>query len=448
MCDQRTTCKVGDIAARTRNALVGGPFGSNLVSTDYVASGVPVIRGENMGKGRWVGGTFAYVTAEKAESLSSNLARPGDLVFTQRGTLGQIAIVPAVGPELYLLSQSQMKLTPDPAKADVLFLYYAFISPEQQGHIRRNAIQTGVPHTNLGILRDTPLTLPSVEDQRAIAKILGTFDDKIELNQRINETLEAIARAIFKSWFVDFDPVNAKVEGRPPEGFSTGVAAMFPAAFEVSSIGRIPSGWSVRAIGDLVKVVGGSTPRTEEPSYWAEGKIAWATPKDLAQLSTPVLLDTGRHITEAGLAQISSGLLPKGSLLLSSRAPIGYLAIAEVPVAINQGFIGMLCDSELPLPNLYVLEWIRANMDVVKGRANGTTFLEISKADFRPIEVVAPSREVLDVYMRVVQPLYDRLVANVQESQTLAALRDSLLPKLMSGAVRVQNAEELVEVHA
>ena len=184
-------CTVGDIAAPVRNALVGGPFGSDLVSKDYVVQGVPVIRGTNMGHGRWVAGEFAYVTFEKAESLVSNCAHPGDLLFTQRGTLGQVALVPKKGYDRYLISQSQMKLTVDPTKADTEFLYYVFTSAEQQAYIRQNAIQTGVPHTNLGILRNTPLSLPSLSKQKAIAHILGTLDDKIENNRALNHHLAA-----------------------------------------------------------------------------------------------------------------------------------------------------------------------------------------------------------------------------------------------------------------
>ncbi|OIQ64491.1 type I restriction modification DNA specificity domain protein [mine drainage metagenome] len=181
---------VGDLAASTRNALVGGPFGSNLVSKDYVDQGVPVIRGQNMGA-RWVLGDFAYVSTEKARSLSANTARPGDIVFTQRGTLGQVALVPNDPFDTYVVSQSQMKLTVDSKKADSLFLYYLFSSPVQQEYIRQNSIQVGVPHTNLGILRDTPVCIPKeVDAQKVIARYLGSLDDKIELNRRMNETLK------------------------------------------------------------------------------------------------------------------------------------------------------------------------------------------------------------------------------------------------------------------
>ncbi|MBI2315876.1 MAG: restriction endonuclease subunit S, partial [Betaproteobacteria bacterium] len=242
---------VDEIASSARNALVGGPFGSNLVSQDYVDHGVPVIRGQNMGE-RWVTGEFAHVTPAKAESLEANLARPGDIVFTQRGTLGQVSLVPDGQYERYLVSQSQMKLTVDRQTADPLFFYYVFRSAEQREYVRQHAIQTGVPHTNLGILRATPVPLPPIAEQRAIARILGTLDDKIELNRRMNETLEAIARALFKSWFVDFDPVHARAEGRDP-GRPKHLADLFPDSFGDSEVGEIPGGWRAGNLGEVAE---------------------------------------------------------------------------------------------------------------------------------------------------------------------------------------------------
>ena len=184
---------VTEIAAQTRNALVGGPFGSNLVSADYVPTGVPVIRGQNMG-GRWVGGEFAFVSAGKAETLSSNIAQPDDLIFTQRGTIGQVALVPSRPYEKYVISQSQMKLTVNTEIACPVFYYYLFCSEDQQAYILNNAIQTGVPHTNLGILRNTPVPLPPLPIQQGISQLLSSLDDKIELNRRMNETLEGMAQ--------------------------------------------------------------------------------------------------------------------------------------------------------------------------------------------------------------------------------------------------------------
>jgi type I restriction enzyme, S subunit len=424
---------VAEIAAPVRNALVGGPFGSNLVSRDYVDVGIPVIRGQNMGA-RWISGDFAFVTAAKAESLDANLARPGDIVFTQRGTLGQVSLVPARPFDRYLISQSQMKLTVNRGVADPLFFYYVFSTTEQQDYIRQIAIQTGVPHTNLGILRTTPIPLPPLSEQRAIAHILGTLDDKIELNRQVNETLEAMARALFKSWFVDFAPIRAKMEGREP-GLPKPLAGLFPALLVDSELGEIPAGWDVRTIGDLADVVGGSTPSTSNPEFWENGNHCWATPKDLASLTSPVLLDTERRVTVAGLGQISSGLLPAGTVLLSSRAPIGYLAIAETPVAINQGFIAMKPKRKVPSP--FLLLWANFAREEILSRANGSTFLEISKTNFRTIPVARPAAAVLSAFGSLVEPLYQKIAGNARDSRTLAALRDTLLPKLMSGELRL-----------
>jgi type I restriction enzyme S subunit len=281
-----------------------------------------------------------------------------------------------------------------------------------------------------------------VDEQRAIAHILGTLDDKIELNRRMNETLEAMARALFKSWFVDFDPVRAKMEGRDP-GLPKPLADLFPARLVDSELGEIPEGWEVKPIGELAEVIGGSTPKTERPEYWEGGTHHWVTPKDLSGLSMPVLLDTERKITDAGLAQISSGLLPKGTVLLSSRAPIGYLAIAEVPVAVNQGFIAM--KPRQGTSNLFLLRWASAAHEEIVSHANGSTFLEISKANFRPIRTVAPGGSVMEAFDRLARPLYRKVVANERESRTLAALRDTLLPKLISGELRVKDAEKFLD---
>jgi len=278
--------------------------------------------------------------------------------------------------------------------------------------------------------------------QRAIAYILGALDDKIELNRRMNETLEGIARAIFKSWFVNFDPVRTKAAGQQPPGLAPHIADLFPDAFDPSGLGEIPKGWEVEPIGDIVKAVGGGTPSTKNRAYWDEGIHCFATPKSLSGLSSPMLLDTERRVTDAGLAKISSGLLPVGAVLLSSRAPVGYLAIAQIPACVNQGFIAMICDG--PVSNYYVLNWAEVNMPEIKRLASGTTFAEISKRSFRPIPALVPSQEVMTAFDTIVEPVYAKIWLNLEESRTLAALRDTLLPKLISGELRVPDAERIV----
>ncbi|PWU08804.1 MAG: restriction endonuclease subunit S [Verrucomicrobia bacterium] len=327
-----------------------------------------------------------------------------DVILSRRCNPGETAWVPpglecALGQNLVLLRSAGSQVFPP-------FLRWLVRSPAWWEQVAR-FINVGAVFDSLKCA-DIPnfeLPLPPVPQQRAIASILGALDDKIELNRRMNETLEGIAQVLFKSWFVD--------------------------AIE----NGLPEGWRESTIGEEVCVMGGSTPSTSRAEFWEGGAHHWATPKDLAPLTSPVLLSTERRITDAGIQQISSGLLPVGTVLLSSRAPIGYLSIAEVPVAVNQGFIAMVCNKDLP--NHFVRLWTSHNMELIRSNANGTTFMEISKSNFRPLPVAVPPKPLLDGFSDQMQPLHQRIVSNVKESQQLATIRDTLLPKLLSGELRV-----------
>lgn len=316
--------------------------------------------------------------------------------------------------------------------SDTRYLYYAINSADISGYVTGSTI----PKLSQGSLNRLHIPCPEIGDQRAIASVLGALDDKIELNRKMNETLEAMARAVFKDWFVDFGPTRAKMEGRPPY-LAPELWSLFPDRLDAD--GK-PEGWEESTIGAEVDVVGGSTPSTAEPAFW-DGDINWATPKDLSALSAPVLLETSRRITSAGLGKISSGLLPAGTVLLSSRAPIGYLVISEVPVAINQGFIAMRCAKRIS--NVHAWLWTHANMETILQKANGSTFQEISKGNFRPIAMTVAPRSILSAFDEQVIPLYERIAENERESRTLAATRDLLLPKLMSGEIRVRDTEKI-----
>lgn len=380
---------------------------------------------------------LAYITDEDADRLSNVALEAGDVLLNITGdgiTFARTCMAPAdVLPAR--VNQHVAIIRSDRPQLDPGFLLAYLAAPTTKHYIESfNAGGSRRAITKANI-ESFLIPLPPLPEQRAIAHVLGSLDDKIELNRRMNETLEAMARAIFQSWFVDFDPVWAKKEGRQPVGMDAATAALFPDDFEDSELGEIPKGWEVGSIGDEVTVVGGSTPSTANPEYWEGGTHYWATPKDLNSLSSPVLLSTDRCITDEGLGQISSGPLPAGTVLLSSRAPVGYLAIAEVPIAVNQGFIAMVCQGRLP--NQYVLQWARHNMETIIAHANGTTFLEVSKRNFRPIPVLVPSPETLPAFVRAVDPAYRLVVNNLRQSRTLAAIRDALLPKLLSGEIRI-----------
>ncbi len=281
-----------------------------------------------------------------------------------------------------------------------------------------------------------------------IATVLSALDDKIELNRRMNETLEAMAQAIFRDWFVDFGPVRRKLEGAtdpvaimggltPDPARAAELAGLFSHGF---SEDELPVGWSERPVGDLVDIAGGSTPSTADDSLWQPAEHRWATPKDLSNMSDLALFDTGRRISAAGLAKITSGLLPAGTVLLSSRAPIGYLAIAQAPVAINQGFIALTPTADFGGAYLYL--WCKVNMEAILANANGSTFQEISKKNFRPITSAVPDdRGVCRAFGEIADPMFARIVSAAAENRALAETRDYLLPRLMSGEVRVGELE-------
>ncbi|MCL6559050.1 MAG: restriction endonuclease subunit S [Firmicutes bacterium] len=208
-----------------------------------------------------------------------------------------------------------------------------------------------------------------------------------------------------------------------------------------SELGWVPKGWSITPVGKLFKVIGGSTPSTKEEKYWKDGIFYWATPKDLSGLTAPILLSTERKITQAGLSQISSGLLPPGTVLMSSRAPIGYLAISAIPLAINQGIIAIICN-EL-ISNYYMLNWCYWNMENIKQHASGTTFEEINKVVFRSIPIIIPHQSLVRYYTNIVKPFYQKIQQNLEQSYTLTTIRDTLLPRLISGKLRVKDAEKL-----
>lgn len=359
----------------------------------------------------------------------------GDLIVCEGGEPGRCAIW--TGASGMKIQKALHRIRPKQT-FDNYYLFYWFLHAAKSGLLEPYFTGTTIKHLTGKAVAALEVPQPPIEIQRAMVDVLKSLDDRITLLRETNATLEAIAQALFKSWFVDFDPVHAnagtQAPSLPPE-----IQALFPATFTDSPQGPIPEGWALGTIADAVATVGGATPDTKNGEFWNPAEVAWTSPKDLSGLNTPVLLDTERKVSEKGLAKISSGLLPAGTLLMSSRAPIGYLAIAQLPLAINQGYIAIPPGGRLP--PLYMLFWCRQNMEIIKNRANGSTFMEISKKAFRPIELVLPPVEVIEAFVNVAQPLFDRLVENEKQAQTLATLRDTLLPRLISGQLRLPEAE-------
>jgi type I restriction enzyme S subunit len=359
----------------------------------------------------------------------------GDVIVTmtdlskQADTLGYSAIVPS-GALRFLHNQRVGKVSVKSDEADLRFIGWLLRTNDYRNTVVGSATGSTVKHTSPSRILEYTCMLPPRGEQQAIAAVLSTLDDKIELHRRMNETLEASARAFFRDWFVDFGPTRAKMAGAVPY-LSPDLWPLFPATLDAE--GK-PEGWEWSTIGKEVDAVGGSTPSTKDDALW-NGDIAWTTPKDLSGLNSPVLMRTGRTISEAGLRTISSGLLPVGTVLMSSRAPVGYLAISQIPLAINQGYIAMRCDGRVS--NWHAYLWAKENMDAILQNANGSTFQEISKSNFRPLPILVANKTVRNRFDHAIQPMFEQIISNEREIHTLAETRDALLLKLMSGEIRV-----------
>lgn len=428
---------VDDVKAQSDNALATGPFGSSISSKFFNESGVPIIRGSNLSEDvgtRLKDEGLVFLSSEKAREFRRSTVHEGDLVFTCWGTVNQVGLIDgrAAYPE-YVISNKQMKLTPDPAKADSLFLYYVFSSPAFQDRIKSESIGSSVPGFNLGQLRAMRLRIPEIDEQHAIAQILGTLDDKIELNRRMNKTLEAIARTLFKSWFVDFDPVRAKAEGRDP-GLPQPLADLFPDSFEDSELGEIPRGWRVGCVDDEFDLTMGQSPPGDTYNEGGEGLPFYQGRTDFGF----------RFPTRRVYCTAPTRLAKRGDTLISVRAPVGDINMASEDCAIGRGVAAARHKTG---SRSYSYQFMCSLEEVfARFEAEGTVFGSIGKKDFRAISCVVPPRDLVEEFERRLAPMDSRLGVSERESHALVALRDALLPKLISGELRVTDAKRCLQV--
>ncbi len=439
------------------------PKGENLQVT---LNAHPYIRVRDM-KGKFIPtDELEYVPDHIFPKIKNYIVNTNDVIVSIVGTIGLVSIITE--------KLNNASLTENCAKLsgldriDAEYLYYFLISEIGQAELQKVTVGAVQPKLPLYGLENVSIDWKTRTERKEIVKQLNSLDNKIQLNTQINQTLEQIAQALFKSWFVDFDPVRAKVQalsdglsleqaelaamqaisGKTPEELTAlsqtqpdryaelaETAKAFPCEMMEVDGGEVPKGWELSTIGEEVETVGGATPSTKEESFWNNGKIAWTTPKDLSSATNPVLINTERKITELGLKKISSGLLPIGTVLLSSRAPVGYLALTKIPVAINQGYIAIKCNKTLS--NFYMLQWCKENLEEIKSRASGTTFLEISKTTFRGISVIVPEKNILIMFNKQCESIYEMVTNHTKENQKLEKVRDLLLPRLLNGEIQL-----------
>ncbi len=422
-----------------------GPFGSSIKVSTFVPKGVPIISGQHL-HGIRVDDSpgFNFITREHAHRLRNANVRRGDVVFTHAGNIGQVAYVPESSRfDRYVISQRQFYLRCDSSMAIPEFVAMYFASPEGRHQLLANASQVGVPSIAQPVtyLRTIRVPLPPLSDQRIIAHVLGTLDDRIELNRRMSETLEAMARALFKSWFVDFDPVRAKMEGRDT-GLPQYIADLFPDRLVDSEMGEIPEGWLIRTLGDLC----------HRPQYGftasAQGEPVGPKFLRITDINKASWVSWSRvPYCRATDEEFSKYRLSKGDVLIARMADPGHGIVVEEDLeAVFASYLIRFRPIESGTGR-FLQYWLRSDAywHLVRGRATGTTRRSLNAKVLSQFPMVAPPNAAVEAFAGVVGSWRGRLVASVGEMETLVALRDTLLPKLVSGEMRVPDIEMALE---
>lgn len=353
------------------------------------------------------------------ENAGNYLLQPNDIVFARTGnSTGRSYFYDGSDGEL-VYAGFLIKFSLDETKVNPRMLKYYTHSKPYYDWVR--SFDTGGTRGNINAKTygAMPIVLPPRKIQDRIVSILSSLDSKIENNRRINANLEQQAQALFKSWFVDFEP------------FKDG-------EFVESELGRIPKGWRVGTLEELGDIVGGSTPSKAKPEYYTDKGIAWLTPKDLSLSNAKFTARGEQDITQEGYDSCSTKLMPKGTVLFSSRAPIGYITIAKNDICTNQGFKSVV-------PNYagtaFLYCYLRSSTQEIENKATGSTFKEASGALMKSLQVVVAPKEIMDDFERQMEPLFDEQECVEDESRRLSTLRDTLLPRLMSGELHVKDIE-------
>ena len=289
------------------------------------------------------------------------------------------------------------------------------------------------PSLNRNFIYPIPIRVPKPTEQKAIAAVLGALDDKIELNRRMNVTLEAMARALFQSWFVDFDPVRAKLDGHTPATLDPAIAVLFPEQMEETSRGQIPKGWKVGKIQDCcVQIQNGGTPRRDEPRFWDGGKIPWLASGEVRQ---SIITATDSFITEEGLAESSAKWVPAFSTVVALYgATAGQVSFTSSRLTTNQAVCALIPKKDFAFFNYLTMR--RATSEL-ENKAVGSAQQNISKGIVEETDVVLPPSVLIERFTQVSSPLFERWISNLNQSRILATLRDTLLPKLLSGELTI-----------
>ena len=397
--------KVKDFVNSGEIEIKTGPFGTQLKAHEYTREGTPVLNVRNLGFSDVRTDKLEYVGADTTERLSIHLLREGDIVFGRKGAVERHSFITA-REDGWMQGSDCIRLRIQSNRINPRYLSYFFLTKKHQAYMMSACSHgTTMASLNQGILEQIVFPLPPREVQDRIVSILLSLDKKRDLNQQINDNLEQQAAAYYSHLFIE----NSSTE------------------------------WREGTISDLGTVVGGSTPSKAKPEYYTDHGIAWITPKDLSLNKSKFISHGENDITEQGLKNSSAVIMPEGTVLFSSRAPIGYIAIAAGKVCTNQGF-----KSVVPAPNIgtaFVYYFLKHNLPTIEGMASGSTFKEVSGSTMKSVPATIPDDVSLAQFDDFCRPIFNQQRTLEAQNQSLSSLRDSLLPKLMSGEIDVSDIE-------
>ena len=355
-----------------------------------------------------------YIKWDKYYESPEIMINPNEIIITKTGSsVGRTTFVRRVDHPMTLNPQLVVLKN---ISENAEFLSYYIKSALFQSVLKSIVVGSAIPTLSQKNLANLKINVPKeVDDQRRIASILSSLDRKIELNNKINADLEEMAQAIFKNWFVDFEPFK---DGK----------------FVNSELGMIPEGWKVGRLDEIADVVGGSTPSKAKPEYYTQKGIAWLTPKDLSNHPAVYSSRGEIDITEEGYNSTSTKLMPKGTVLFTSRAPIGYISIAQNDICTNQGFKSLVSKKAGTCFLYCFLKYITPE---IENKSTGSTFKEASGSLMKSLQVIMPEQKVFEDFETIVSPLFARIESLEKENSRLSLLRDTLLPRLMSGELEV-----------
>jgi len=440
---------------------IAGVIDSRHKTPAYSDSGLPMVRVVDIKEGALDLSNTKKVSSDTYTDFSKGRdPEIGDLVISRVGSYGNVSYV--YSADRFCLGQNTALITP---KQDSGFLYYQLISPAVQQQIQLMAVGAVQKTISLKSIKQLSISVPILSEQTRISGVLGALDDKIQLNRQVNTTLETMAQALFKSWFVDFDPVidKALAAGNPiPEPLQARAEARkalgdqrkpLPAAIQhqfsdrfvlTEEMGWVPAGWEPVSLDEIIDLIGGGTPKTSVEDYWG-GDIPWFSVVDAPSPSDVFVSRTEKYISQLGLENSSTKLLPEGTTIISARGTVGKCALAGQPMAINQSCYGVR--GKTGIADYFVYYTILLRVSELQQRGHGSVFNTITRDTFKSIVTPRSPSGLSIAFHDVIAPYFSRILENNQQSDSLARMRDTLLPKLLSGELRVPDAEaQLAEV--